>query len=222
MTTYNNETQRPQSYWEHTDPLAQILANVSGKARREMIRDFWNAGAIDQLEDSLLKDDLDSAERESLGRIHPFFMGGEYLPLRFPGEVTIVRIDLESTTHDVIELRARPLPGGKIKLRWVDEYENDFSHEGWPDIIDRPFSFGELKAFICSTRPHPDLKKPLPLAYNLGNCQDGNVVQAESYRYFTSFESEFYPGLSGWVKQVVEEWIESLYDGEGIDDEDED
>jgi hypothetical protein len=51
MTKDSTEAQRPLSYWEHNDPLAQILANVSGKARRQMIRDFWNAGAIDQLEE---------------------------------------------------------------------------------------------------------------------------------------------------------------------------
>ena len=148
MTTENIEAYRPKSYWEHTDPLAEILANVSGKARREMIRDFWNAGAIEQLEETLLKDDLDPEERTSLGQIHPFFMGGEYLPQRLLGEVTIVRIDLESTTHDVIELRARPLPNGKIKLRWLDEYENEFSHEPYPDVIDQPFSFGTPKGSV--------------------------------------------------------------------------
>ena len=218
MTKDNSEAQRPQSYWEHTDPLAEILANVSGKARREMIRDFWNAGAIDQLEDTLLKDDLDFEARESLGRIHPFFMGGEYLPIRLPGEVTIVRIDLESTTHDVIELRARPLPGGKIKLRWVDEYESEFSHEPYPDVIDQPFSFKELKDFIEAT--YPNEVGALPLAYNLGNCQDESASQAENYRDFTSFDSEFYPGLSDWVKQLVDAWIQNKLEQEGTEDDD--
>ena len=217
MTKDNNEAQRPHSYWEHTDPLAEILANVSGKARREMIRDFWNAGAIEQLEDTLLKDDLDFEARENLGRIHPFFMGGEYLPQRLPGEVTIVRIDLESTTHDVIELRARPLPGGKIKLRWVDEYESEFSHEPYPDVIDQPFSFKELKDFIEASCPNEG--DALPLAYNKGNCQDESASHAESYRYFTSFNSEFYPELSDWVKQVVDAWIEEKLKQEGTEDD---
>lgn len=218
MTKDTTEAQRPQSYWEHNDPLAQILANVSGKARRQMIRDFWNAGAIDQLEDTLLKDDLDTAERESLGRIHPFFMGGEYLPQRLPGEVTIVRIDLESTTHDVIELRARPLPDGTIKLRWVDEYENDFSHEPYPDVIEQPFSFKELKDFIEATCPNNG--DALPLAYNKGGCWDESYSQAESLRYFTNFDSEFYPELSDWVKQVVDAWIEGKLELEEVEDDD--
>jgi hypothetical protein len=217
MTKDNIEAQRPQRYWDHKNPLAEILANVSGKARRQMIRDFWNAGAIDQVEDTLLMDDLNLEARESLGRIHPFFMGGEYLPQRLPGEVTIVRIDLESTTHDVIELRARPLPNGKIKLRWLDEYESEFLHEPYPDVIDQPFSFKELKDFIEATCPSEG--DALPLAYNLGNCQDESASQAENYRYFTSFESEFYPELSDWVKQVVDAWIEEKIEQKGTDDD---
>ena len=218
MTKDKIEAQRPKRYWEHNDPLAEILANVSGKARREMIRDFWNAGAIDQIEDTLLKDDLNLEARESLGRIHPFFMGGEYLPQRLPGEVTIVRIDLESTTHDVIELRASPLPNGKIKLRWLAEYESEFSHEPYPDVIDQPFSFKVLNDFIEATCPN-DLDA-LPVAYNKANCPDGSYPQAESLRYFTSFESDFYPELSGWVKQVVDEWIEEKIEQEEVEDDD--
>lgn len=212
MTKDNTEAQRPHSYWEHTDPLAEILANVSGKARREMIRDFWNAGAIDQLEDTLLKDDLNFEARESLGRIHPFFMGGEYLPQRLPGESTIVRVELESTTHDVIELRARPLPNGKIKLRWLDEYESDFSHEPYPDVIDQPFSFMELKDFIEATCPNEG--EPLPLCYNIGNCCDGNAADADGLRHFTRFDSEFYPQLFDWAEQVVDDWIQEKYNKE--------
>ena len=36
-------------------------------------------------------------------------MGGEYLPGYRRNEVEIVRIELDSTTSDVISLRARPI-----------------------------------------------------------------------------------------------------------------
>ena len=98
----DTENIRPESYWSHNDPLAQILAGVSGKARRAMIKDFWEAGNLEQMEDALLNDELEPEQRTRLGQIHPFFMGGEYLPERLAGEVTIARIDLESTTYDVI------------------------------------------------------------------------------------------------------------------------
>ena len=220
MTQKTDKHYRPSSYWEHNDPLAEILAGVSGKARRQMIRDFWNTGRIEDLEESLLKDELDDDEKASLSRIHPFFMGGEYLPDRLLGEVTIVCIDLESTTHDVIELRARPLHDGRIKLRWVDEYDSEFSHDPYPDVIDQPLSFKELKDFIRSTRPHPDLEAPLPLAYNVGNLTCGTSSEAENLRFFTRFSSEFYPGLATWAKEAVDAWIQGLYDQEGTEDDD--
>jgi hypothetical protein len=43
-----------------------------------MIRDYWKAGAIGELEKDLLLDCLSEEQRKALGRIHPSFMGGEY------------------------------------------------------------------------------------------------------------------------------------------------
>jgi hypothetical protein len=49
---------RPESYWDVSDPLGAILVNVKGRRRREMIRDFWKAGRIEELSDSCLCADL--------------------------------------------------------------------------------------------------------------------------------------------------------------------
>ena len=207
MKSQKTEDYRPPSYWEHADPLDEILAGISGKARRAMIRDYWKEGRIEDLDETILKDELDPDERKRLGRINPFFMGGEYLPSRLPGEITIVRIELESTTHDVIELRARPLARGKIKLRWVVEYETGFTLEGSTDFIDRPFTFSELKAFICATRIDGD--SSLPLCFNEASCPDDDAGSAERLRNFTSLDSEFYPELASWFAELVDDWIES-------------
>ena len=100
---------RPESFWTAaSDPLAAILRNVKGRNRREMIRDYYAAGKLDQLSDELLEDALNDEVRISLGKIHPTFMGGEYLPNYGRQEVEIARIALASTTSDVISLRARP------------------------------------------------------------------------------------------------------------------
>jgi hypothetical protein len=167
-----------------------------------MITDFWNAGQMEQLAEALLEDDLDEDSRRRLGRIHPFFMGGEYLPPRLPGEVVIVRIQLQSTTFDVIELRARPLPEGKIGLRWVDEYECPF--HGYTDTIDRPFSFKELIQFIESTEF--EQLGNLPNVYNQMNYEfiSGNSEEVERLREFTSFSSEFYPELGRWAATEID------------------
>jgi hypothetical protein len=106
---------RPESYWVAArNPLEAALRKVKGRNRREMIRDYHEAGNLDQLGESLLADTLDEQGRKNLGLIHPTFMGGEYLPNYGRSEVEIARIELESTTNDVISLRARPL-GSRIK-----------------------------------------------------------------------------------------------------------
>jgi hypothetical protein len=73
-----------------------------------MIRDYHSKGLLPVLSDDLLREALDDDTRRSLDRIHPSFMGGEYLPDYGRDEVEIARIELESTTSDVISVRARP------------------------------------------------------------------------------------------------------------------
>jgi hypothetical protein len=199
---------RPKSYWKHSDPLQAILSGISGTARRQMITDFWNAGKFDQLEPGLLEDELDEGTRQRLGAFHPFFMGGEYLPPRLPGEVAIVTIQLESTTYDVIELRARPLSDGKIGLRWVDEYETEF--EAPAEAIDRPFSFKELIAFIEATGLEMD--ENLPLAYTAMNCNCGAYCadDVDGFREFTRLSSDFYPDLADWAQGCIDDWLDDF------------
>ena len=116
---------RPESYLIVSDPLEVIALNVKGTRRRQMIRDYWDAGAIDDLEQGLLVDCLTEEDRASLGKIHPSFMGGEYLPDYAEGEVEIARIELDSTTADVISIRAKK-DGDRIAYSIVDEYEAEF------------------------------------------------------------------------------------------------
>ncbi len=139
---------RPAAYWNHdSDPLAAILRNVKGTNRRRMIRDFWENGQFEELEEGLLGDELSDDTRHILGLVHPSFMGGEYLPDCLPFETEIARIELESTTADVISIRARPIDGGKrIGYRIVDEYDTDFFIR--PEESTQPLSLEELIGLI--------------------------------------------------------------------------
>src|SRR5260221_12537496 len=99
---------RPERFWAPaSDPLQAILRNIKGRRRREMIRDYYAAGKLEELFDELLKDSLDDEARNGLSQIHPTFMGGEYLPNYGRCEVEIARITLESTTSDITSPRAR-------------------------------------------------------------------------------------------------------------------
>lgn len=195
----------PESYWEHPNPLSIILANISGQARRQMIEDFWDAGEFELLNDELLKDKVSDSTREDLGRIHPFFMGGEYLPDRHPDETTIVRIELNSTTYDVTELRARRNAENQILLTWVDEYESEFFQP--EESISQPFTFEELLDFILRSGPEDHDGLCLPLAYNQMNCDCG--ADRKSLRNFTRCSSDFYPDLSNWTNRLISDWAEA-------------
>jgi len=63
---------QPLSYWEiAVSPLELALRNVKGTRRREMIRDFYEQGRLDQLVPVLAADELSDEDREGLGAIHP-------------------------------------------------------------------------------------------------------------------------------------------------------
>jgi hypothetical protein len=197
---------RPESFWDAPlDPLAAILRNVKGRNRRQMIRDYYAAGKLDQLSDELLRDSLSDEARISLGKIHPTFMGGEYLPDYGRQEVEIARIALASTTSDVISLRARP-SGSRIKYRVVDEYATEFQLP--QQTSRRPFSLRQLIRFsiLWSTRKTDASWKGFGfvLSYNEGNLDCGTDL--ETLQDFTSVSSDFYPELGSHYREAIEDW----------------
>jgi hypothetical protein len=198
---------RPESYWAPArNPLEAALRNVKGRNRREMIRDYHEAGTLDQLGESLLADTLDEQSRKNLGLIHPTFMGGEYLPDYGRSEVEIARIELESTTNDVVSLRAR-LSGTRIKYRMVDEYQTEFRLP--QQTSSRPFSLGKLIRFLDSVE-QVDNSEPswaqfgFVLLHNQCNLECGSDL--EGLRDFTRVESDYYPDLAAHYTEAIEEW----------------
>ena len=195
---------RPASYWDDTDPLHAILRNVKGENRRRMILGYAAQDRLEDLDEALLKDEVDDSVRESLGRIHPSFMGGEYLPEYFPGEIEIARICLQSTTGDVISLRAYPTPSGKIGYRVVDEYEAAFTLP-IPES-DLPLTLRELVLQLdegtMDDHGFPD--GGLSLGYNNLNAESGDV---EQLRHFTRISSGFYHQLVQHFEHVFDDWV---------------
>ena len=126
---------RPPSYWETPGPIAAVRSAIKGQNRRQLFTDFV-AGElgpeVEQLEPELLAESLDEGTRRMLGRLHPHWMGGEYLPSALPGEVEIARIVLQSVTQDVISIRARRRRSGRrIFYRIVDDYGDDPERGAW-------------------------------------------------------------------------------------------
>ena len=194
---------RPASYWEENDPLSTILRNIKGTNRRQMITDFWNQDRLSELDPILLADSTNTEVRQLLSAIHPSFMGGEYLPDLLPTEVEIARVELKSTTSDVISIRARRDPGDElIHYRIVDEYETDFTIESKASSL--PLSQGELIALLDDTTEGGE--GGLAHCYNILN--NNSLGDPESLRNFTTVSSTIYPDLFEHYDAEHEKWCE--------------
>ena len=193
--------QRPSSYWEDETLEQAILKNIKGDFRREEIRKAIAAGTLDAIPEEILKETLSENVRRFTGRIHPRFMGGEYLPDFEAGEVEIARIALESTTSDVISIRARRTAKGTILYRVADEYGGEFRLSR--KRSKRPMSLREMIAFLEETGLE-GMRGGLMLGYNDMNADA--MGERESLRHFTRIGSEFYPQLFDHCERVFDEW----------------
>jgi len=72
--------QHPSSYWNDETLDQAILKNIKGDFRREEIRKALAAGNMEAIPEEILQEALSENVRSFTGRIHPRFMGGEYLP----------------------------------------------------------------------------------------------------------------------------------------------
>lgn len=98
---------RPRSYFWPLGLEKHLLVRIKGAERKAALKKFIDANLLDALPDFLAQSALSDDERQALGRIHPAFMGGEYLPDLLRKEVAIMRITIASTTQDVTSVYAR-------------------------------------------------------------------------------------------------------------------
>ena len=141
-------------------------------------------------------------DRETLGRIHPAFMGGEYLPPFLPNETEIARISLESTTADQISVRAQRV-GDWIVYRIVDEYA-----DSTPEYVCRPTRSKDPLAFrqlvILIDGALPDGGAALSHLYANASADCGDPWRLRS---FVSVSSEFYPQLGAYYDGRIAAWF---------------
>jgi hypothetical protein len=200
---------RPFYWTPAANPLEAALRNVKGRQRREMVREYYAVGHLEGLSDNLLNDSLDDMARERLSRIHPSFMGGEYLADYGRNEVEIVRIELQSTTYDVISLRARPT-GSRVAYSLVDEYDSKFMLP--QQTSRRPFSLRQLIRFLDFIQPvgvdDPGWNRfGFVLSFNQCNLECG--ANLEDLHNFTRVYSDQYPDLASHCSQKVADWYSS-------------
>lgn len=195
---------RPKSYFETHDPLQRLRRSIKGETRRELleqvIENFDN-----RAEDILFLETLSETDRAIMGRIHPRFMGGEYLPNCTPTQVEIARIVLESTTQDVLSLRAEK-SNGTISYYLVDEYEFEYSLS--PSCSDEPLTFGELIELFESVRDLTNGRESIPSMFRefFEINDSASSVEIHQLSLFVDFQSEFYPELSAFYRDEAHAW----------------
>ena len=197
---------RPVSYWDHQDPVSVVLVNLGGDLRRGVIRDFVTGpvpGPLGALESQSLGNAVDERQREALGRIHPWSMGGEYLPGYLPGEAEIARIALDSTSRDVICVRARRR-SGRIHYRIVDEYESPW--ECRPKSSRLPLTFGQLIRLLDSANVD-DCYSGGDLGDALRDIRLAGSGDPEDAAGFVEVSSVFYPEVEGYYRRKAEDWL---------------
>jgi uracil-DNA glycosylase family 4 len=216
---------RPESYWD--DPVQMLLANIKGEHRRRNALELIREGRLDALEQWLISEKLSPELRELAGRIHPMFMGGEYLPDCEQGEVEVARVSLESTTADVISIRAKR-DGDVIKYQIVDEYESEF--EFAPTSSKEPLTLGELISLMDSVEYSSEdggLQGPRGLTtfFRDSNLQsyshhwdsglERNIYYPDEILHdgarrlvdFVTVTSSYYPELVLWYREEAQEWL---------------
>lgn len=206
-------TFRPATYWPEDSLRVALFGNVKGQVRRRMILDALATGDCPPA--ALLAPGLPEPLRQAVGRIHPMFMGGEYLPDYEPREVEIARIELRSTTRDVISVRAGLEEDGTFCYRVVDEYGTWFALP--IRTSEQPLTLGELlQVFEESSCPdRTGLVMPI-LDMN------AESVDPDALRGFITVSSEFYPQLCGIYHDRCDAYLDSLLpEPEGEEDDDE-
>jgi hypothetical protein len=198
---------RPRSYFWPVGLEVQLLTHIKGAARRAAVQRLIDTGQTDQIPALLAKAELSEEERTGLGRIHPMFMGGEYLPNQDTHEVEIARIEINSTTFDVTSVYGRRGTSA-IHYRVVDEYNGDTLTGPAKRTSAKPLTLGELTDFFMGAWC---LMEVLEANY------EGDVEQMLG---FFCTRSAFYPDLDRLLRQrVVESHTDGDDDGEADDAE---
>ncbi len=208
---------RPKTYCPADSLRVAILGNNTGEARRRLILDTLNAGGSEIPPEGLLRPILQPDLRDFLGKIHPMFMGGEYLPDYLPGEIEIARVSMRSTTGDVISLRAAREEDGLIHYRIVDEYEDCIEKSRYDVAIPtsrRPLSLAQMIEQLEESTFHEIPNIALgPLVRNL----EGGA-EIEHLRGFISVSSNFYPALGDLFERRCETYLDSQMQPEDGDE----
>ncbi len=185
---------RPNSYWNPDEEATLVGARIKGELRREAALQGLATGVADG---RTLKSALDEGDRVAAGRVHPWLMGGEYLPDIYPNEVEIARVVLKSVTMDVTSIRARHTKRS-IVYRIVDEY-GDLEYTLKPKTSKRPLKMTQVIHLIENNNLVDEPREC--------NYAGGAYGGPEEIYDFATASSAYYPELAHWFDEANEEWL---------------
>jgi hypothetical protein len=187
---------RPKSYWGPQSLASYFGSHITGELRRKAAKNEAASGSDLAVP---TEPTLDSTARSMQGAIHPWLMGGEYLPPLRADEVEIARVTLRSVTMDVFSIRARR-SGERIYFRLVDEYMEQEPPERFavkPRWAKSPLSMRQVISIIDENGLIDD--------YRDLNFDGTN---ADEIFNFATASSEFYPELAAYFDHQNEKWLE--------------
>jgi hypothetical protein len=205
---------RPKSYFWPLGLETHLLSRIKGAERKAALQRLIDSGHLEDLPDFLAQSALDADDRMALGRLHPAFMGGEYLPDLLPREVMVARITIASVTQDVTCVYARRTKQ-RIHYRVVNEYEGDTLSERRTRTSVKPLTLGELEAFFNGAWSIFQVLE--------ANFADDGYDRDEMQAFVVGVESEFYPEFGALYRARIAAWgaERQVEDDEEGDDADE-
>jgi len=181
---------RPTSYFR-PQPLEDYrLAQVKNSQVRAHLRELLASERHDEVARILREEGVSDHDCRALERIHPLYMGGNYLPNPRPGEVEIARIQIYSTTGDVAAVYARRV-GLRIRYRVVDEYAGETLEGRTKRDSVKSLTLGALHDFLTNAWAFHGILE--------ANFED----DVEGMLGFFVAESDFYPQLDALCRQRV-------------------
>lgn len=181
---------RPKSYFGPLSLPEQLLAQVKGDVVKERLGTLCKDGRYDEVVQLLGEHGISNSQFKELGKIHPMFLGGNYLPDTEGNEVEIARIVIESTTFDVTCMFAK-FDDGKIHFRVVDEYGGDTLSGPCEMTSKEPLTLGQVVDFFLT-------------AWSLIDVLEMNFEDdLNSALGFFTGKSEFYPDFDALCREHV-------------------
>ena len=191
---------RPISYFWALEKGIHLTSNIMGAERKAIFERLLEEDRADEINDLISKPVLNDEERVQIGRIHPAFMGGEYLPRLRENEVEIARITLATTTQDVACVYAKKFKT-RIHYRVVDEYNGSTIEGKYRRTSKHPLTLNQLANFFLTAW---DLIATLE-----HNFAEYGYPRREINKFIVDVNSSYYAEFNKLIRERVDIWLNS-------------